>query len=80
MDHNTPGSSIHGISQARKLEWVAISFSRESSQLRDQASISCSAGRFFTAEPLGKPSKRKLQAYNIVLVLSIFKYSSFKSL
>ena len=31
-----PGSSVHGISQARILEWIAISFSRGSSQLRDQ--------------------------------------------
>ena len=31
MDHNPPGSSVHGISQARILEWVAVSFSRGSS-------------------------------------------------
>ena len=36
-----PGSSIHGILQARVLEWVAISFSRGSSQPRDQTRISC---------------------------------------
>ena len=36
-----PGSSIHGISQARVLEWVAVSFSRASSYPRDQAHISC---------------------------------------
>ena len=35
-----PGSSVHGILQARILEWVAISFSRGSSQLRDQIHIS----------------------------------------
>ena len=50
-----PGSSVHGILQARILEWVAMSFSRGSSQLRDQTRISCIAGRFFTAEPPGKP-------------------------
>ena len=43
-----PGSSVHGILQAGILEWVAISFSRGSSQPRDQAHISCIAGRFFT--------------------------------
>ena len=48
MDHNLPGSSLHGISQARTLEWVAISFSRGSSLPRDQTLISCLAGRFFT--------------------------------
>ena len=35
MDCGLPGSSVHGIFQARILEWVAISFSRGSSQLRD---------------------------------------------
>ena len=39
MDCNLPGSSIHGISQARILEWVAISFSRGSSWPRDQTCI-----------------------------------------
>ena len=42
-----------GISQARILEWVAISFSRESSQPRDRICISC-IGRLFTAKPPGK--------------------------
>ena len=42
MDHSLPGSSVHGISQARILEWVAISFSRGSSQSRDQTQVSCS--------------------------------------
>ena len=48
MDCIPPISSVHGISQARILEWVAISFSRGSSQSRDQTRISCIAGRFFT--------------------------------
>ena len=39
-DCSPPGSSIHGISQARTLEWVGISYSRGSSQLRDQAHVS----------------------------------------
>ena len=43
-----PGSSLHGIFQARILEWVAISFSRGSSQLRDKTQVSCTAGRCFT--------------------------------
>ena len=42
-----PASSVHGILQARILEWVAIPFSRGSSQLRDQTQVSCIAGRFF---------------------------------
>ena len=48
MDCSPPGSSVHGILQARILEWVAISFSRGSSQPRDQTQISCTAGRFLT--------------------------------
>ena len=35
MDYSLPGSSVHGIFQARVLEWVAISFSRRASQPRD---------------------------------------------
>ena len=43
-----PGSSVHGIFQAKVLEWVAISFSRGSSWPRDQTQVPCIAGRFFT--------------------------------
>ena len=39
MDSSTPGSSVHEISQARILEWVATSFSRGSSQPRDRPRI-----------------------------------------
>ena len=42
-----PASSFHGIIQARILEWVAISFSRASSQPRDRTQVSCIAGRCF---------------------------------
>ena len=59
MDCSTPGSSVHGISQARILEWVAISFSREFSQLRDWIPISCTAGGFFTTEPQRSPRGRR---------------------
>ena len=48
MDSSLPGSSVHGILQARILEWVAIHFSRGSSQPRDRTQISCIAGGFFT--------------------------------
>ena len=48
MDCCPPGPSVHGIFQARILEWVAISFSRRSSRPRDQTCVSCLAGRFFT--------------------------------
>jgi len=58
MDCSPPGSSVHGISQARILEWVAISFSRGSSRPKDQTHVSyvsCVARQifffFFTACP-----------------------------
>ena len=47
MDCSLPGSSLHGILQARVLEWVAISFSRGSSQPRDQTRVSLIPGRCF---------------------------------
>jgi len=48
MECSPPGSSVHGILQARILEWVAIPFSRKSSWPRDWTWVSCIAGRFFT--------------------------------
>ena len=47
-DCSPPGSSTHGIFQTRTLEWVAISFSRGSSQPRNRTQVSCIAGRRFT--------------------------------
>ena len=47
MDCSLPGSSVHGIFQAIILEWVAISFSRGSSQPRDQTWVSCTVGICF---------------------------------
>ena len=57
MDSSPPGSFVHGNFQARILEWVAISFSRETSQPRDRTHICVSAlaDGFFATEPSGKP-------------------------
>ena len=49
MDYSIPGSSIHGIFQARILAWVAFPFSKRSSQPRNQTQVSHTAGRFFTS-------------------------------
>ena len=69
-DCSLSGSSVHGIFQARILEWVAISSSKESSQPRDGTHISCFsciAGRFFTTEPhQGSP------AMYIYIAISIY--------
>ena len=48
VDCSPPGLSIHGIFQARILEWVAIAFSRRSSGPRDQTQVFCTAGKFST--------------------------------
>ena len=55
MDHSPPGFSVHGISQTRILEWVAIPFSRGSSQPRDWTCIpyvSSIAGGFFNTSAI----------------------------
>ena len=45
VDCNLLGFSVHGILQARILEWIDISFSRGSSRPRDQTQVSCIGGR-----------------------------------
>ena len=52
-DCSPPGFSVHGILQARILEWIAIPFSRVTSQPRNQTLVSCMAGRFFTVGAQG---------------------------
>ena len=61
-----PGSSVHGIFQARVLEWVAISFSRGSSQPRDRTQVSCTAGRCFTEESEKVGFKLNIQKTKII--------------
>ena len=56
MDCSPPGSSVHGIFQARVLEWVAISFSRGSSHPRDRTHISCLLNRQAGSLPLVQPA------------------------
>ena len=55
MNHSFLDSSVHGISQARMLEWVAIPFPRGSSPTRDWTHVSCIADGSFTTELPGKP-------------------------
>ena len=87
MDCSPPGSSVHGILQARTLEWVAISFSRRSSRPRARTKGSCGScitGRFFTfwatreaQHQIGQfKKKKKISLYNTALfwiILRIFK-------
>jgi len=66
MDCSLPSSVVHRIFQARILQWVAISFSRESSQPRDWTQVSCIAGKCFTVcEPPGKSGELNVVPYNI---------------
>ena len=48
LDYSLPGSSVHGIFQARVLKWVTIAFSRGSSRSRDRTQVSRIVGRCFT--------------------------------
>ena len=49
MDCSPPGTSVHGILQARILEWIAIPFFRGCPQPRDRTQVSCIASEFFTS-------------------------------
>ena len=83
MDCNLWGFFVHGILQARTLEWVAISFSSRSSPLKDRTWVTCIAGRFFTVwvtreahnfYVLGnfpkKSSAKEYSNYHIIAVIS----------
>ena len=64
VECSPPGSSVHGILQTRILEWVAIPFSRGSSQDRDRTQVSHIPDRFFTIWATRKAcSWRKLDIY-----------------
>ena len=66
------GTSVHGILQTRVLEWVAMPFSKGSSQPRDRTQVSCMAGRFFTIWATGK-SWRDGSSNLLPCRLSIFR-------
>ena len=70
MDCSPQGSSVHGILQARILEWVAMPSSRRSSQPRDRTWVSYIAGRFFTVrEGVVMPKESP-----ICYILSVFDH------
>ena len=76
-----PGSSVQGVFQARILEWVAISYSRGSSQPRDGTHVSVSpalTGRFFTTVPPGKPPMGSIMGRD--LIFSVWKIGFLSSL
>ena len=70
MDCSPPGSFVHGILQASIVEWVAIPFSRGSSQPRDQTQVSCIAG--LPSEPPGKYNFRKKKSVKLLSCVRLF--------
>ena len=82
MDCSLPGSSVHGILQARKLEWVAIPYSRGSSSSRDRTrvsyvSVSCIGGRVpYHKRHMGSPESA-IHIY--ICVYTIYMYRCIPS-
>ena len=77
MNCSPPDSSVHGILQARILEWAAIPFSRGSSWPRDRTPISCGsciAGGFFTTEPLGRQAHNSFFFFLFALCLIVCSF------
>ena len=77
-----PGSSIHGILHARNLEWVAIPFTRRSSQPGDRTWVSHITGRFFTVWALGKFIPGHFILFDVMVngIVSIISLSDFSLL
>ena len=84
VDCSPPGSSVHGISQARVLEWVAISCSRGSSRPRDRTSSLASpalAGGFFTTEPPRSPyTSLQLPHGQLPTLVQYFSFRTYQCL
>ena len=72
MDCSMPGASVHGIIQARILEWVAMPFFRRSSQPRDWTQVSCIVGGFFT---VWATKEARLAAKYLLFNISFMKYN-----
>ena len=77
VDCSPPGSSVHGVLQARILEWVAISFSRGSCWPRDWTQVSCTAGGFTITELARKPCVIVSCPYTGLWYWTYFKATDF---
>ena len=73
MDYSSPGSSVHGILQARILERGAIPFSRGSPPPMDRTQVFCIAGKFFSVWATRKPLSSKLIICKMFPMTSIFE-------
>ena len=77
MDYRLPGFSVHGILQVRILDWVAVPFSRGSSQPSNQTRVSCTASGFFTSLAT-RDSPKITQAGLYICVISKRRNNTFK--
>ena len=77
MDCSLPGSSIHGIFQARILEWVAISFSRRSFWPRDWTQVSHLVGRHFTIWATRDSDIKRNPFKSVLLPILLMKINIF---
>ena len=79
MDDSPPGSSVHGISEGRILEWVDISFAMGSSWTKDWTCNTCIPGGLFPAQPSGKPQstipKYKIESKQSSMALGVEIFS-----
>ena len=73
-DDSTPVSSVHGILQARILEWVTLSFSRGSCWPRVQILVSCTTGRFFTVWATKEALYIHIHIYICVHIYTIYTH------
>ena len=80
MDCRLPSSTVHGILQARILEWVPIPFSRGFSQPRDQTQVSRITGKFFTvwATREAPKSRPNLKQYSVYIETELFEIKDKK--
>ena len=74
MDCRPPGSSVHGILQARILEWVDVPFSRGSFQPRDRTKASCIAGGFLTVWAMREPHMCVSPSLYIYICMYIYAF------
>ena len=82
VDYNPPGSSVRGVLQARILEWIPISFSRGSSQPRDQTWMSCMQADSLCLSQQGRflmSDAQLLSTHRVILALLLCaRYCSFR--
>ena len=69
--------TVHGVLQARILEWVALPFSRGSSQPRDRTQVSCIEVDSLPAEPQGKPKNTGVGSLSLLQVIFLTQGSNW---